>query len=214
MSNLLTLPQEIDETIRARMLALAEIVSSQYESLTFEDDIEIENIPHNSRDGFIAFTNGGYSISLVMDTSTAISTGRFISPEVREFCERLQKDAETYFISENEERLTEAGYSDELANFWDILEQDDELKEDYYNYEMEYISTAYYVEIRAMFFSSKNHRCSKGYNGEIAFDFSVNLDEYGREKYGKPLAAVSLEVEGITTCEINQEVFDLFESKI
>jgi len=214
MSNLLTLPQEIDETIRARMLALAEIVSSQYESLTFEDDIEIENIPHNSRDGFIAFTNGGYSISLVMDTSTAISTGRFISPEVREFCERLQKDAETYFISENEERLTEAGYSDELANFWDILEQDDELKEDYYNYEMEYISTAYYVEIRAMFFSSKNHRCSKGYNGEIAFDFSVNLDEYGREKYGKPLAVVSLEVEGITTGEINQEVFDLFESKI
>jgi len=213
MPYLLTLPQGIDSTIRERMLTLAEIVSTQYESLTFGDDIEIEHLPHNSCDGFIAHTNGGYKISLLMDTSTAISMGKFISPDVKEFCERLQKDAESNFISENEERLTEAGYSDELANFWDILEQDDELKEDFYNYETEYISTVYYVEIRVLFFAPDNYWCSKGYNGEVAFDFSVNLDEYGREKHSKPLASVSLDIGGLTTSEINREVFDFFESK-
>jgi len=211
----LTLPEVADTTIRERMLTLAENISSQYESLTYGDDIEIENIPHNSCDGFIAHTNGGYKISLVFDTASVISSGKYISQELREFCERLQNDAQANFISDNQKRLEIQGYSDDLSNFWDILEDNENIKEDFYSYEMEYISITYYVEIRAMFFAEDNYRCSDGYKGgEISFDLAVNLDEYGREKYGKNLAAVSLQIDGITADEINREVFDFFGAKV
>lgn len=68
-------------------------------------ETEVQDVEHNSRDGFIPFTNGGFRVMALDDLSHAEGSGTL--PKMLQTCaDRSHKDAAADFIRDREELNT------------------------------------------------------------------------------------------------------------
>lgn len=77
--NRMTIPTETDTAIKDALAEAADGLMQDYETLSgaLGDDGAslLHQICHESRDGFIPFTNGGYDITIMSDLSCVSSSG-------------------------------------------------------------------------------------------------------------------------------------------
>jgi hypothetical protein len=159
-------------------------------------DTCVQPICHESYDGFIPFTNGGFDLTVPTDLRSAWGSGSYPANEkMREYLEGVvetsQQDALECFVQENktvlEELFPDADLDKpvyDLINYHDLYKMDrGDLAERLSEIEDEWLSegSTFFYQMRAMFFSADNARNVSG-EDEILFLAGTNTDfEYGRD---------------------------------
>jgi len=161
-------------------------------------DIEtsVSDICHESYDGFIPFTNGGFDLTVPTDLRSAWGSGSYpANKEMREYLEGViessQQDALESFVQENktvlEELFPDANLDNptyDLINYHDLYNMDrGDLAERLSEIEDEWLSegSVFFYQLRAMYYSADNARNESG-EDEILFLAGTNTDfEYGRD---------------------------------
>ena len=142
------------------------------------DDSDIERIESAARGGFSTFTDGGWRAMPFGDIGSAQGSGRHGGMLTGEI-ERMQLDAMQSYIFDND--LSDDAFSLLSSECWELIE--DKLADDmesFYEYESEYMTSAFYVDIRATYYAAGNCRNKSG-RDEVLLSVWLNLDEYGRE---------------------------------
>jgi len=95
---------KMDGNVRAMLADFIEMFSF-WEVCTLGDEFEPEAIEHNSRDGFIPFTNGGYRVSAMDDLGGADGRGMSAVEEkyLRGYVDSAQDDSAYEFINFRDE---------------------------------------------------------------------------------------------------------------
>lgn len=133
--------------------------------------VEVEAIEHQSCDGFIPYTNGGYTLSFMSDLSLAWGSGSH-SKVVAPFIDSCLSDALRWFKEENPS-----------FDLGDDSEENSELMQEFYKYESDYMcgSSEFWYQLRVVFFAADNHRNETG-EDEIYIISGTNTDfSYGRD---------------------------------
>jgi len=127
--------------------------------------VDVEEIEHQSRDGFMPYTNGGYTLSFMSDLSLAWGSGSH-SKVIPPFIESCLSDALKWFKDENPS-----------FNLDDDSNENSELLEEFYEYESEYMyeSSEFWYQLRVIFFSADNYRNITG-EDEIYIVSGTNTD--------------------------------------
>jgi hypothetical protein len=189
----LVLDSTIDVAIKQLVQGVADSARAKYESY-FDSDFEVEEIEHKSRDGFIAFTNGGYTCSIPFALDS-VANGNIFHPAIKECYDSIILDCMRDFISNNEllsEDSDKALYSLSEGYLWGIIDIDEETKESYYNFESEYCESVYWITVRAIYYDATQDINKKGY---ILFDLAYNLDDYGRDNKAKNIFSTVLSLD-------------------
>lgn len=122
-------------------------------------DFTVDEVEHKHRDGFIPFTNGGFTLSATSDLGLAHDSGSYPTV-IGEYIESSVKDARESYEGENYDT------------------------DDYYDHEHNWLAEggAFWYEIRVLYYSKNNRRNISGQD-EILVLAGVNTDfEYGRDK--------------------------------
>lgn len=174
----LVLEATIDAAIKSLVQEIADNCRIKYESY-FDSDFAVEEIEYKSRDGFIAFTNGGYECSIAF-TLDSVANGNVFHSAIKECYDSIMLDCMRDYIRENNLELDNGksvfDYTD--GECWSIIDTEDEIKESYYDFEQEYCDAVYYITVRAVYYNTDNSQL-KG--GGVLFDLAYNLDDYGRD---------------------------------
>jgi hypothetical protein len=165
---------------------LEELESSEYIYSSNVDEVE-----NKSRDGFMAFTEGGFEGIGYADLRSDYGTGN--APKViQPYIDSSLKDAQTYWDEENPEHLYEWIFdneADEIAKTQlSMLEgynptPREVWAEKYYEYEDESLQEGgtYFYKARVLFYDEDNRRNETG-EPEAYFMIGINTDfEYGRD---------------------------------
>lgn len=207
----LLLDSAIDSAIKSTVQNIADGARVKYESF-FDSDFEIEEIEHKNRDGFIAFTNGGYTCSIPF-TLDSVANGNIFHPAVKERYDSIMLDCMRDFISDNElltDDSDKALYSLSDTECWELIDSNDETKESYYNFESGYCEGVYWITVRAMYYDATQDVDGKGY---VLFDLAYNLDDYGRDNKAKNVFSAVLGLDSLTL-ETIKEVENKMQSFI
>lgn len=192
----LVLDSTIDATIKSLVQEIANSARVKYESY-FDSDFEVEEIEYKSRDGFIAFTNGGYTCSIPF-TLDMVANGNVFHPAIEECYDSIMLDCMRDFIGDNEllsEDSDKALYSLNRDDLWGLIDSDDETKESYYDFEQSYCESVYWITVRAMYYDATQDIDEKGY---VLFDLAYNLDDYGRDNKAKNVFSTVLGLDELT----------------
>jgi hypothetical protein len=187
--SLMSIPNSINEQLNE----MFEELYSQTET-EFEVEPNVTEVEHQSRDGFIPFTNGGGHLVATIDLAHLHGMGKdFVNEEVSNELEKVldncYRDSREQFIANNRERLSKMFTAELLDSNSDKINYHSlydlkagELAEELSETEYEWMSTALFVEHRVQFYAADNYRNETGQD-EICFLSGVNLDfEYGRDK--------------------------------
>lgn len=179
------------------------------------EESDVNEIESQSRDGFIAHTNGGFRAMVMQllnqDTSYM---GKNETEIIQPYIDSALADCASDFVAHRSEDFPESvtDADDIPAALWDYFDQCEtehdtkraqypvdllgdtippfwntdagELREDFYNYESEYMSEGgeYWLTFTAIFYAADHRRNETG-KDEIYFFAGVNTDfTYGREK--------------------------------
>jgi len=159
-------------------------------------DTCVQHISHQSYDGFIPFTNGGFDLMLATDLRSMLGSGsgpcnKKIDEYLQGVIESSQQDALEEFVRENksvfEELFPDADLDNptyDLINYHDLYDMDQgNLAEQLSEYEDNYmtIGSTFWYLFRVMYFAADNYRNESG-KDEILFLAGVNTDfDYGRD---------------------------------
>lgn len=193
---LMNVPKTLNDTI---VLCMENLVDDNAIPDNFGSciDAQVEEIEHNSYDGFIPHTNGGYRLTLLSDLSLAWGSGSYPSNvEATKFLEKVidnsLKDSLYRYIQETKDKLQEV-YPDrdfevdydtsynklyELCNYHDLYEDDQAgLAEDLSNYETEYMTdgSTFAYQFTVLYFAKDNFRNESG-KDELYFYCGINTD--------------------------------------
>ena len=207
----LVLDSTIDAAIKSLVQDIADSARAKYESY-FDSDFEVEEIEYKSRDGFIAFTNGGYACSIPF-TLDMVANGNVFHPAIKECYDSIMLVCMRDFISDNEllpEESDKALYSLSDNELWGLISSDEETKESYYNFESEYCEGIYWITVRAMYYDATQDIDEKGY---VLFGLAYNLDDYGRDNKAKNVFSTVLGLDELTV-ETIKEVENKMQSFI
>lgn len=145
------------------------------------DDGALSRIENKSRDGFWAFTEGGWRAMPFGDIGSAQGSGchdGMLSDEI----ERMQLDAMQGYIWDND--LSDDAFELSGGDAYEIIAGSlGEDMEPFYEYEHEYMSSNFYIDIRATYYGADNSYNRSGAD-EVVLSVWLNLDEYGRECAG------------------------------
>lgn len=191
----MSLPSDIQATL-ARVLEDHAQYFNKYETHCLP--VEVEEVEYKSRDGFIPYTNGGYTLSFMSDLSLASSSGSH--PEViKPFIKSSLKSGLEYFKEENPT--------------FDETNENDPLWDAFYEYENEWMSESseFWYQLRVLFFTADNYKNITG-EDEIYIISGTNTDfSYGRDSglqkaYDKTVKVSDLTPESIV--ELIQEAIN------
>lgn len=164
-----------------------------YEIFGYPEDVEV--IPHKSCDGFIPYTNGGYALSFMSDLSLAWGSGSH-SKVVAPFIKSSLEDSLKWFKSENP-TFDETNENDHL---WDAYNK--------YEYEWMSESSAFWYQLRVIFFSANNCRNLTG-EDEIYIISGTNTDfSYGRDAGLQIAYEKTLKIVGLTCKRLQETIQD------
>ncbi len=154
-------------------------------------------IEHESRDGFIPYTDGGWSLMVMNTLSSMRGSGEtYAEPANTELENAIDYSLECVvgdFINDNLEELASI-YEDigedaetlrEVVSYHDLYDKGEgELAEKLSEIEDTYLSEGgeFWLVLRASYYSAENYRNESG-EDEIYFHAGVNTDfQYGRDK--------------------------------
>lgn len=125
----------------------------------------IETVEFKSRDGFIPYTDGGFTAVLTYDLHSEASSATAL---IRPIVERDQKECERQWRSDHDlDDAVDIYEDDDFQEFQCAWEQGD--------------PECWFVYVRALFFTADNGRNETG-EDEFLFCFGVNDDiNYGRD---------------------------------
>lgn len=177
---------------RAIILILEHVgkrLASQYESFVSQDEIAIEAIEHECRDGFLPFTNGGYVVNIPLCLSTAYSSECYFNDEIKAYADKQQEECLDMFCRE---------FNIDKEKVWELMDNDQSLKESYWDYENEWMFQPYYLTLRAVYYKADNHWNNKTGEDCVLFDLAYNMSEYGFEKWDKNVFSERVLVENLS----------------
>lgn len=195
----MTLPKAVQNAL---MMALEDHASCFNKYETHCLPVEVEAIEHQIRDGFIPYTNGGYTLSFMSDLSLAWGSGSH-SKVVAPFIDSCLSDALKWFKDENPS-----------FNIGDDSEENNELLEKFYEYEQEYMceSSEFWYQLRVLFFAANNYRNITG-EDEIYIISGTNTDfSYGRDGGLQVAFKKTLKVSELTPDLITETIQDAINS--
>ena len=138
-----------------------------------------EEVEHKSRDGFIAFTDGGYEkhwfeyVNILSGSGTSLPT-KPLDNEMERQVEYAYESAKEDFIENNKELVEEIG--EDKVNYHDLYELDKGDKaEELSEMERDMGDDSIYMKIEAFYFSPNNDRGQDGKH-TIALSGDVNLE--------------------------------------
>lgn len=173
----LVLDGVIDAAIKSLVNDIADSCCIKYGS--YFGSAEVEAIEHEDREGFFAYTNGGYACTIAFALDS-VASGKAFHPAIQACYDRIMLDCMRDFVSNNKLELDNGkpvlDYTD--IECWSIIDIDDETKEDYFNFEQGYCDSVYYITVRAMYYDTNNRQLE---GGGVLFDLAYNLDDYGRD---------------------------------
>lgn len=216
------LPENIENHIREKLQELADD-NHIPENFGYALEPEVEEIPHQSYDGFIPFTNGGYRMMLMSDLATVNGTGYGPSNEhVRDSIEETiadsLQDAVNSFVEDNREALLEHFSGEEIenndVNYHSLYDKGlGEMAEDLSELEQEWLNEGgqFWYQFQAMFYSADNARNESG-EDEALFLAGVNLDCYGRPKGLELTYQNNVKVSNLTIEAIDAIISEMVES--
>lgn len=109
---------EVPNETREEMYKLAELCRDYIDDLpgdSFGDKPEIEEVEYQSRDGFISYNLGGFTVS--QRYYCGLSSGIFHTISEREFYEKLQNDCAEYYKRDNPECGDDFYQTDEYSEY-------------------------------------------------------------------------------------------------
>lgn len=198
----------IDAAIKSLVQEIADSCCIKYES--YFDSAEVEEIEHQNRDGFFAYTNGGYECTVAF-TLNSVANGNVFHPAIRSCYDSISLDCMRDYIRDNNLELDNGksvfDYTD--MECWSIIDSDNETKESYYDLEQDYCDSVYYITVRAMYYDTDNSQLE---GGGVLFDLAYNLDDYGRDSkavnvFSTVLGLDKLTIENIAEVEKKMQSF-------
>lgn len=184
----------LESTNRSAFAAVDNLVKDWCEEVSedtsqFGDayDYKLEPVEHESRSGFIAFTNGGWDGIVFASLGSAYSSGD--TPKViQPYLDSALKEAEEEFDREHGEGTVKAIYAwgddpAQLPLIEGVRQPDHPLQEEWWEFQDEWLRSGdtYFYKVRALYFDSDNSRNESG-EPEVFFAVGVNTDfEYGRD---------------------------------
>lgn len=156
---------------------------------------EVEDVAHESYDGFIPFTNGGLSVMVMNDLRSAWGSGETFAEEAQDDIEKAIDYSLGFamdsFIDDSMDKLKAIYGTDdkdklkEIVSYHDLYDRDEStLAEQLSEYENDSMSEGgeFWMVLRAFYFAADNARNNTG-EDEIYFHAGVNTDySYGRDK--------------------------------
>lgn len=138
----------------------------------------VEEIESKSRDGFIAFTDGGWNGCVTFGFHQEVS---WVVDQIKPFVERDQIQMFDQFLEERGAlgEVIEPRQPDAEPN-WELVDQHPEWEEFRDGWGQE-DDTAWFVYVRAIFYDQDNHR---NVSGEDEFQFCLGINDdfnYGRD---------------------------------
>jgi|GEM_PF-3246664 len=157
--------------------------------LVEDSDACVDRIENESRPGFFPFTEGGWRAMPWGLLSNLQGSGRH-----------------TGMLSlavEEAERHARESYMDEHDGVdpWEY-DHDDGEREEWFEYEQEWMDQTFFIDIRATYFAAGNSRNRSG-EDEVWFSVMLNLDEYGRDTRG-----VIVWERDVKLSELNEELIE------
>ena len=186
----LNIPQQIENVLKSLLHKWMEGVCAQVESCVPVDEIEVSEVEHESRAGFMPYTNGGLQVSIWSILSYAQSSGNYFHPAIRDFIEKQQ---DLCFDMFKHDKGLDSEMS--LSEVWD----NEELKEEYWDYENEWMTEAYYIGASVYYYGSDNY-----YNPLpdkvdcLYFKAYYNLSEYGEERNNVNICEMTIPLSELT----------------
>lgn len=146
----------------------------------------VEEVPGESYDGFIAFTNGGWEGIVYADMRAAYGSGS-IPKAIQPYIDSTIKEAEQAFEEKHgvsvEDIYKFGDDPDQIPLIEGVRETEHPLRETWSEFEDEWMSEGgtYFYKVRALYYHPDNHRNETG-EDEIIFCVGINTDfEYGRD---------------------------------
>ena len=167
---------EIYDVLKDKIDDAVEDISSTYEQAY---DSQGEEVEHESRSGFIPYTNGGYSskwfeyINMLSGSGASLPTS-VLDKEMQRQVDYSYELAKDRFVEENEELVKEIG--EDKVNYHDLYElgYGDEA-ESLSEMESDMGDDSILMEVEAMYYAPHNERGIDGKN-TIRLSGSVNLE--------------------------------------
>lgn len=184
----LTIPALLDKAIVTILERVGKRLASQYESWVSQDEIVAEAVEHRCRDGFIPFTNGGYVLNVPLCLSISYSSGRYFNDEIKTYADKQQEDCLDMFCHD---------FDIDKERVWELMDNDQSLKESFWDYENEWMIQPYYLILRAVYYKSDNWRNKTGKDC-IVFDLAYNMSEYCDERGAKNVFSETVLVESLS----------------
>ncbi len=189
---------QIPTPTKTALLECFESITEKLE-MDFESgyETEVTEVAHESCEGFIPFTNGGYDLTIpvtLMDLSSkgALPVNADISKQIEDVIEYSYKMALEGFVEDNAEivkklfpNMDTKKPDADIINYHTLYEMDQgELAEELSEFEYSYLTegSTLFIQVKAFFFDKENSRNITG-NDEIYFHAGYNLDfDYGRDR--------------------------------
>ena len=160
---------------------------------------EVEEIETHWRDGFIPYTNGGFNLFGYADLSLAFGSGS-VPENVKDILSGTMKDCEESFKADN-------GIP-EGADLWAYLEENEPLREEYYECENTWLTegASYFYRVQVSVFDVDNRFNETG-EPEAMLLVGINTDlEYGRSKGDIWVYEKTIPLKRVTSTVIEKEI--------
>ena len=190
---------EQSEQAEAFVVKLAEEIAYWGDVIHCPD--EADKIESQSRDGFIAWTNGGFEIVAMASLSAAQGSGD-IPVHIQPYLDQAQKDCEADFCRHRD-------IDPEAFKALGDDETGQALLEEFWDYENDYMNEGgeYFYKMRAAFYEADNYQNESGVD-EVLLAFFINTDfTYGRDKANITIWSETIAVADFTEARM-QEAFE------
>jgi len=170
--------EEVVAVLKDELEEVMEDVGDEYEV----NEVNGEELEHESRDGFIAYTDGGYQYNFITYSKYLTGSGKslptkVLDDKIEEFNERgIEYAQEEIWNDNSDEKFREKFPSKEDVNYADLDEYEEGLGEEFDEKVNDYNDDdSIYFLLEAMYYSPEN---DKGEDGKhtIALSGSVNLE--------------------------------------
>lgn len=212
------LPNNLDQFI----LEALEYLDSNDFPENYTHELEVKEIEHESYDGFIPFTDGGYHLTLFSGMGYCIGSGSYpekLRPEVerleimvsKESLENLIDDHRHLLLSYFDSNAVETIDTD-VIHYHSLCEKGlaelaESLREAEHSWHGEGSTFAY--QCKVMYYSSDNHRNKSG-EDEVLFISGVNTDyEYIRDSGLNVYFEKNIKVSDLTEELIKDTIIDM-----
>ena len=211
MNKKVEISEELDEKIHAMFEEVIEQTASAFNC--WSDCVE--EIEHESYDGFWSWNNGGFNAIAATDLQNAWSSGQYDQQgRIADTIDSCLRDVEESFFSENEEKLKSLGITKEACNYHVLSESGQEdLAEEFDEYERTWLQEGgeFWYQARVIYYAPDNSRNESGEN-EAYFMAGLNADfSYGRDSGFLPSWSENVPLKDLTDEKLEEIKGNLYK---